>query len=112
MSEEGFSPRVEELGELKGEGIVPVTKIDDGGGSGGAPAILELAPGGLRVNNLRRDKLGEPLANQKRKKERRWVLSFTSSSDDTAAVRNRGGDVGELVLECVHRCASSAKGRA
>jgi hypothetical protein len=37
MSGEGFSPRVEELGELEGEGIVPVTKIDDDGGSGGAP---------------------------------------------------------------------------
>jgi hypothetical protein len=71
MSGEGLSPRVEELCELEGEGIVPMTKIDDGGGSGGAPAILELAPGRLGVVNLRRDKLGEPLANQMRKKERR-----------------------------------------
>jgi hypothetical protein len=67
-SGEGFSPSVEELGELEGEGNVPVTKIDDGGGSGDAPATLELAPGRLRVVNLRRDKLGEPLANQKKKK--------------------------------------------
>jgi hypothetical protein len=42
-----FSPSVEELGEIEGEGSVTVTKIDDGGGSGGALATLELAPGRL-----------------------------------------------------------------
>jgi hypothetical protein len=82
------------LSELECEETVPVMKIDDGGGSGGAPAILELALGGLGVNNLRRDKLGEPLANQKRKKEGRRGLSFTGGSYDTAAARNTGGGNG------------------
>jgi hypothetical protein len=38
MGGESCSPRVEELGELEGEGDVPVMMVDDGGGSGGAPA--------------------------------------------------------------------------
>jgi hypothetical protein len=69
MGGEVFSPRVEELGEFEGEGDEPVKKIDDGGGSGGAPVTLELAQGRLGVVNLLHDKLGEPLANQKRKKK-------------------------------------------
>jgi hypothetical protein len=83
------------LGELESEENVPVMKIDDGGGSGGAPMILELAPGGLGIDNLRLDKLGEPLVNQKRKKEGRRGSSFTGGGDDTAAARNKGGDNGE-----------------
>jgi hypothetical protein len=72
------------------------------------------APGGLGVNNLRLDKLGEPLANQKRKKEGRRDLSFTGGSDDTAAARNRGGSKGERgVLERVClRCESKGKSRS
>jgi hypothetical protein len=81
-SGDGFSPSVEELGELEGEGNVPVTKIDDGSRLGGAPATLGLAPGRLGVVNLRRDKLGEPLANKKRKKEGWRGLSFTVGGDE------------------------------
>jgi hypothetical protein len=61
-------------------------KVDDGGGSGGALATLELAQGRLGVVNLMHDKLGELLANQDRKKKGRRVLSFTGSDDGTAAV--------------------------
>jgi hypothetical protein len=106
MSEEGFSPRVEELCELEGEGIVPVTKIDDDGRSGGAPAILELAPGRLGVINLRRDKLGEPLANQIRKKERKKGGGVCPSPAAAMTRRRRGteaaakvkGELGARVL--------------
>jgi hypothetical protein len=69
MGGEVFSPRVEELGKFEDEGDEPVMKIDDGDGSGGAPLTLELAQGRLRVVNLLHDKLGEPLANQKRNKK-------------------------------------------
>jgi hypothetical protein len=89
------SPCEEEAGELENVGDAPAGKLGNDGRSGDAPAILELAPGGLEVNNLRRDKLGEPLANQKRKKEGRRGLSFTGGRDDTAATRNRGGSNGE-----------------
>jgi hypothetical protein len=89
-----------------------VRKLGNGAGSGGALAILELAPGGLGVNNLRRDKLGESLANQKRKKEGRRGLSFTGGSDDTAAAGNRGSNNGgREVLERV--CLQSeSKGKS
>jgi hypothetical protein len=60
------SPRAKESRELECEENVPVMKIGDGGGSGGAPVTLELAPVRLGVVNLLQDKLGEPLANQKR----------------------------------------------
>jgi hypothetical protein len=83
LSREYCSPCEGEAGELEGEGDATVEELGNGGGSGGALAILELAPGGLGVNNLWRDKLGEPLANQKRKKEGRRGLSFTGDSDDT-----------------------------
>jgi hypothetical protein len=46
------SPCAKESGKLECEENVPVMKIDDGGGSGGAPATLELAPGRLGVVNL------------------------------------------------------------
>jgi hypothetical protein len=108
------SPRAKKFGELECEETVPVKNIDDDGRSGGAPAILELAPGGIGVNNMRRDKLGEPLANQKRKKEGRRDLSFTGGSNDTTAARNRGGGKGERgVLERVClRCESKGKSRS
>jgi hypothetical protein len=82
---EKCSPRAKESGELECEENVPVMKIDDDGGSGGSPATLELALGRLGVVNLLQDKLGEPLANQKIKKEGRRGLSFTDGGDDTVA---------------------------
>jgi hypothetical protein len=112
MSGDGFSPRVEELGELEGEGSMQVTKIDDGGGSGGAPATLELAPGRLGVVNLRRDKLGEPMANQKRKKEGRRGLSFTDSGDDKAAVDEQRRRQWRRGCSSVCACNVRAKGQA
>jgi hypothetical protein len=111
MSGEGFSPRVEELCELEGEGIVPMTKIDDGGGSGGAPAILELAPGRLGVVNLWRDKLGEPLANQMRKKERRaagFVLHRRRRGTEAAAKVK--GELGRVCLQCESKGESRSSG--
>jgi hypothetical protein len=93
MGGDVFSPCVEELGELEGEGDEPVKKTDDDGGSGGAPATLELAQGRLGVVNLLHDKLGEPLVNQKRKKKGRRVLSFTGSADEQ---RRRRYVLGEL----------------
>jgi hypothetical protein len=72
-----------ESGKLEYEEDVPVMKVDDGGGSGGAPVTLELAQGSLGVVNLLHDKLGELLANQVRKKKGRRVLSFTGSDDGT-----------------------------
>jgi hypothetical protein len=47
-----FSPRAKKSGELECEENVPMMKIDDGGGLGGAPTTLELAPGRLGVVNL------------------------------------------------------------
>jgi hypothetical protein len=58
-----------------------------------------LAQGRLGVVNLLHDKLGEPLANQKRKKKGRRVLSFTVGGDGTAAAdeqRRRRCVLGEL----------------
>jgi hypothetical protein len=83
-------------------------RLGNGGGSGGALAILDLAPGGLGVNKLRWDKLGEPLANQKGKKEGRRGLSFTGGSDDTAAARNRGG--GAACKRCPGRVSGCVAG--
>jgi hypothetical protein len=83
------------LGELEGEGNVPVMKIDDDGGLGGAPATLELAPGGLGVVNLRRDKLSEPLANQKRKKEGRRGCPSPAAAMTRRRRTNRGSGNGE-----------------
>jgi hypothetical protein len=88
---------------------VPVTKIDDGGGSGGAPTTLELAAGRLGVVNLRRDKLGEPLANQKRKKEGQRGLSFTGGSDDTAAAAMVKGVLKRVCLQCESKGASRSR---
>jgi hypothetical protein len=75
-----------------------VKKTDGGGGSGRVPATLELAQGRLGDVNLLHDKLDEPLANQKRKKKGRRVLSFTGG-DGTAAAdeqRRRRCVLGEL----------------
>jgi hypothetical protein len=53
------------------------------------------APTGAGDENLRQYKLGEPLANPRRKKGGRWSLSFTGGGEDTAAAKNRGGGNGE-----------------
>jgi hypothetical protein len=66
-----------------------------------------LAQGRVGVVNMLHDKLGEPLANQKRKKKGRRVLSFTGGGGRTeaAALRARGASGA-----CA--CSVRAKGKA
>jgi hypothetical protein len=68
-------------------------------------------PTGAGDENLRQYKLGEPLANPRRKKEGRQSLSFTSDGEDTAAAKNRGIGNGEWeVLErvCLQKVGKGA----
>jgi hypothetical protein len=89
MGKENCSTCAKESGELECEEGVPVMKVDDGGGSGGALATLELAQGRLGDVNLLHDKLVELLTNQERKKKGRRVLSFTGGDDGTSAAEEQ-----------------------
>jgi hypothetical protein len=87
-------------------------KVDNGGGSGGTPATLELAQGRLGVVDLLHDKLGELLANQEGKKKRWRVLSFTGGDDGTAAAeKQRRRRCVQAMLWRVSGSIAGAKGR-
>jgi hypothetical protein len=66
-------------------------KVDNGGGSGGTPATLELAQGRLGVVDLLHDKLGELLANQEGKKKGGGCCPSPAATMAQRQRKNRGG---------------------
>jgi hypothetical protein len=89
-------------------------EFDDGGGSGGAPV------GGNQSSRRCTIRWRFPLNNKRHVRDtiasEKEKIGQRSTSPTAMKTRRRRGTeavmLGKLVLKCVYRCATSAKGRA